>query len=113
VDNLKSAATTRPPGGPVNVDESKEAVDQLWDEIQGVINAMNSWMVPFLKNFGAEEGNGLTSLATTTLNNLQICLHLLLMTSNLLLRTIKTLLLLLLQMIMIMMMAVIPMMRKA
>ena len=34
-----------------------------------MINAVNSWMVLFLKIFGVEEGNVLTSLATTTLNN--------------------------------------------
>ncbi len=69
VDNLKSAAATRPPGGPVDVDENEQAVDQLWDEVQGVINAVNSWIVPFLKIFGVEEGNGLTPLVTTILNN--------------------------------------------
>ena len=49
--------------GPVNVDDDKPAVDQLWDEVKGVIEVVNSWMLPFLKVFGVEEGNGLSPFA--------------------------------------------------
>ena len=49
--------------GPVNVDDDKSAVDQLWDEVKGVIEVVNSWMLPFLKVFGVEEGNGLSPFA--------------------------------------------------
>jgi hypothetical protein len=68
VENLKSAAAKKPPGGPVNVDVNEKAVDQLWDEVQGVINAVNAWMIPFLGIFGIEEGNGLTPLTATKFN---------------------------------------------
>ena len=52
-----SAGTT---GGPVHVDNDMPAVDQLWEEVKGVIEVVNSWMLPFLKVFGVEEGNGLS-----------------------------------------------------
>jgi hypothetical protein len=38
-------------------------VDQLWDEVEGVIALVNSWMIPLLKLFGAEEGNGISPFA--------------------------------------------------
>ena len=62
LDTLKKGsvgATT----GPVNVDDDKPAVDQLWDEVKGVIEVVNSWMLPFLKVFGVEKGNGLSPFA--------------------------------------------------
>ena len=37
--------------GPVNVDDDKPTVDQLWDEVKGVIEVVNSWMMPLLKVF--------------------------------------------------------------
>ena len=57
-----SAGTT---GGPVHVDNDMPAVDQLWEEVKGVIEVVNSWMLPFLKVFGVEEGNGLSPFAVT------------------------------------------------
>jgi hypothetical protein len=51
--------------GPVEVDLSKPAVTQLWEEVRGVIEATNSWMIPFLGLFGAEAGNGLSPFATS------------------------------------------------
>ena len=68
VKKLKGAATKKPPGGPINVDAHEKAVDQLWDEVQGVINAVNAWMIPFLSIFGVEEGNSLTPLTATRFN---------------------------------------------
>ena len=50
--------------GPVDVDLEKPAVDQLWDEVKGIIDVVNACMVPFLKLFGVEDGNGLSPFAT-------------------------------------------------
>jgi len=62
LDTLKkgSAGAT---AGPVHVNNDEPAVDQLWDEVKGVIEVVNSWMLPFLKVFGVEEGNGLSPFA--------------------------------------------------
>jgi len=49
--------------GPIHVDNSRPAVDQLWDEVQGVLEFTNLFMIPFLKLFGVEEGNGLSPFA--------------------------------------------------
>jgi hypothetical protein len=48
--------------GPVTVDLDCDiaAVDQLWDEVHGVIDATNTWMEPFLLLFGVTKGNGLS-----------------------------------------------------
>ena len=51
--------------GPVDVDLDKKAVDQLWDEVKGVIGMSNAWMVQFLKIFGVVEGNGLSPFVTS------------------------------------------------
>jgi len=59
---LKQGSAGATPG-PVHVDNDKPAVDQLWDEVKGVIEVVNSWMLPFLKVFGVEEGNGLSPFA--------------------------------------------------
>jgi len=50
--------------GPVHVDLDAPAVTQLWDEVQGVIEAANAcWMTSFLTLFGVEAGNGLSPFA--------------------------------------------------
>jgi len=49
--------------GPVDVNLDEPAVNQLWDEVKGIIQAVNSWMIPFLKIFDVEEGNGLSPFA--------------------------------------------------
>eukprot|EP00957_Ditylum_brightwellii_P150860 11487187-Ditylum_brightwellii.AAC.1 len=43
--------------GPLDVDLKKTVVDQLWEQTKGVIQAFNSWMIPFLKLFGVKKGN--------------------------------------------------------
>ena len=62
METLKEAAKIPPSAGPIDVDDSIPAVDQLWDQVNGVINACNAWINPFLKKFGIEEGNGLCPL---------------------------------------------------
>jgi hypothetical protein len=52
-------------GGPVNVDKGQPAVDQLWSEVSGIIEAVNSWMIPFLELFGVENGNGISPFANS------------------------------------------------
>ena len=49
--------------GPVHVDLSKPAVDQLWGSVQPLISFSVGIMTSFLKRFGVEEGNGLSPLA--------------------------------------------------
>ena len=60
VDNMKKGSSTQ---GPVDVDLSKPAVDQLWSTVKGIISFGNSIMKPFLKLFGSEMGNGLSPFA--------------------------------------------------
>jgi hypothetical protein len=62
VESLKRAAISPPSSGPVDVNYSSPAVDQLWDHVKGVITACNSWLKPFMDRFGIKEGNGLCSL---------------------------------------------------
>ena len=51
--------------GPVHVTlDCTPAVTQLWNEVKGVIEVTNSFMLPFLKLFGVEVGNGLSPFAT-------------------------------------------------
>jgi hypothetical protein len=57
VESLKKAAISPPSSGPVDVNYSSPAIDQLWDHVKGVITACNSWLKPFLDRFGIEEGN--------------------------------------------------------
>ena len=45
------------------MDNSRPVVDQLWDEVKGVLEFTNSFMIPFLKIFRVEEGNGLSPFA--------------------------------------------------
>ena len=42
-------------GGHVIVDAHEKEVDQLWGEVQGVINAMNACIIPFLGIFGVKK----------------------------------------------------------
>ena len=49
--------------GPVHVELDDPAVTQLWDEVKGIIEMTNSWMLPFLKKFGVIDGNGLSPFA--------------------------------------------------
>ena len=50
--------------GPVEVDLDIAPVNQLWEEVSGVIAVTNAWMTPFLRLFGVEAGNGLSPFAT-------------------------------------------------
>ena len=47
------------------MEPSKPSVDQLWNEVFGIIETVNFWMVPFLKRFGAEDGNDLSPFIQT------------------------------------------------
>ena len=49
--------------GPVKVDLIKPAIEQLWEEMKGIIAVANSCMLPFLQLFGVVEGNGLSPFA--------------------------------------------------
>lgn len=60
VDNMKNESTTC---GPVHIDLNKPAVHQLWDTVYGIISFGTKLMVPFLKVFGSDEGNGLSPFA--------------------------------------------------
>ena len=63
-DFLDSMIAGSKMGGPIDVDRNEIAVHQLWGEVSGIIVAVNSCMLPFLKLFGIVEGNGLSSFAT-------------------------------------------------
>jgi hypothetical protein len=49
--------------GPIDVDLTKPAVDQLWDTVQGILSFGTNLMRPFLNIFGSEVGNGLSTFA--------------------------------------------------
>ena len=50
----------------MHVELNQPVVGQLWDEASGVLQAATAWMVPLLKLFGAEEGNGLSPFSVNT-----------------------------------------------
>ena len=52
-----------PLAGPVDVDLSKPAVTQLWNEVSEAINTVNKVCRPLLEKFGIVEGNGLSPFA--------------------------------------------------
>jgi len=49
--------------GPIDVDLTKPAVDQLWDTVQGILSFGTNLMRPFLNIFGSEVANGLSPFA--------------------------------------------------
>ena len=49
--------------GPIDIDLTKPAVDQLWDTVQGILSFGTNLMQPFLDVFGSEVGNGLSPFA--------------------------------------------------
>ena len=51
--------------GPVYLDLTRPAVDQLWSEVEGIISFSVTLMLPFLQLFGVEEGNGLSPFAVS------------------------------------------------
>ena len=61
---VKEASAKMPKGGPVEVDLSSPAVNQLWDNVRRIMNTTSSKLRPFLKLFGVVEGNGLTAFAS-------------------------------------------------
>lgn len=63
VQSLKSANTKTPPCGPVEIDLAEKAVSQLWPHVNTIISEVNEKMIPFLKMFGATDGNGLSPFA--------------------------------------------------
>ena len=64
LNSLATAQAREERCGPVDVDPSKEVVHQLWDDVKGVIEQGIAVMLPFLRKFGAVEGNGLSPFAT-------------------------------------------------
>jgi hypothetical protein len=61
---VKEASAKMPKGGPIEVDLSSSAVNQLWDNVRRIMNTTSSKLRPFLKLFGVVEGNGLTAFAS-------------------------------------------------
>eukprot|EP00956_Cyclotella_meneghiniana_P011701 scaffold16470_cov61-Cyclotella_meneghiniana.AAC.12 len=61
---VKEASAKMPKGGPIEVDLSSPAVNQLWDNVRRIMNTTSSKLRPFLKLFGVVEGNGLTVFAS-------------------------------------------------
>ncbi len=59
--------------GPVDVDLSKTAVTQLWNEVSEVINTVNKVCRPLLEKLGTVEGNGLSPLSLLTCTSQKIC----------------------------------------
>lgn len=53
------------PAGPVEVEQHMPAVTQLWSEFSRIVKTTNDVMLPFLKLFGVEEGNGISPFART------------------------------------------------
>ena len=53
------------PAGQVEVDLNMPAVTQLWSEFTKIVKITNDVMLPFLKMFGVEEGNGISPFART------------------------------------------------
>ena len=49
----------------MNVDLDTPAVDQLWDEVNDIIEIANLWMVLLLKVSVVEEGNGILSFTVS------------------------------------------------
>ena len=49
----------------LEVDLERPPVEHIWPEVMGIILAVNAWMVPFLKTFGVEKGNGLSPFAVS------------------------------------------------
>ena len=47
------------------VDLERPHVEHIWLEVMDIILAVNAWMVPFLKKFGVEKGNGISTLAVS------------------------------------------------
>ena len=69
VESLKDAASTPPPSRPVHVNEIGMAVDQLWNEVRGVVEAADTWMKCFITSFGVEGGNGMSPLVSAKYNS--------------------------------------------
>ena len=60
IDNIKKGSSL---SGPIDVDLTMPAVDQLWNSVKGIISFETRVMKPFLKIFGSEVGNGLSPFA--------------------------------------------------
>lgn len=50
-------------GGPIDVDLSKPAQSISWNTVEGIILFGSRIMLPFLKLFGSEDGNGVSPFA--------------------------------------------------
>jgi hypothetical protein len=46
--------------GPIDVDATMPAIDQLWETVKDVLDMSNQIMLPFLKLFGVVDGNELS-----------------------------------------------------
>jgi hypothetical protein len=51
--------------GPIDVNVTMPAIDQLWEIVKDVLDMSNEIMLPFLKLFGVVDGNGLSPFTTT------------------------------------------------
>ncbi len=60
VDTLKKVFDS---SSSIDIDLDSTAIEQLWETVKGVVTTLNSWMAPFLKAFGVEEGNEISSFA--------------------------------------------------
>ncbi len=60
IKNMQNGSSS---SGPIDIDLTKPAVDQLWDTVQGILSFGTNLMQPFLKVFGSEVGNGLSPFA--------------------------------------------------
>ena len=49
----------------VKVDLETPPVEQIWPEVMGIILVVNAWMVPFMKTFGVEKVNGLSTFSVS------------------------------------------------
>ena len=60
VDSVRKSSMTDIHHGGMHVNTREPAVNQLWDDVQGIIEFSNAQMQQFLGLFGIEEGNGLS-----------------------------------------------------
>ena len=47
----------------IEVDLEGPPDEHIWPEVMGIILSVNAWMLPFLRTFGVEKGNGLSPFA--------------------------------------------------
>ncbi len=60
---VKEASSRMPKRGPIDVALAISAVNKLWNNVRHILNMASAKMHPFLKIFGAVEGNWLSMFA--------------------------------------------------